>query len=528
MKNDELTKDFLVYLEKVKGYSLLTIKAYKRDIDELLYYLNGENISLEELDDEKISLFLVSLYNRKLSKNSIRRMLSSYRQLYYYLIKYKNFTYNPFEYVNSPKFNAKLPSFLTFSDMCKFLDMNLLRTDNLKDRDQAILELAFASGLRASEIINLKVTDIDFDERIMIIIGKGNKERHVPFSKTSKVHLLNYMNMLRNQLLKHDNPDSAYVFLNNHGKKMTERGLEYIVDTASKKSGYNLHIHPHMLRHSYATNLINNDVDIRVIQKLLGHESIKTTSIYTHVSYEELKKTYDEHFPKLIKEEKNMNQKAAIFDFNGTMFMDDEMQEKSWYKFAKEEFNHDISEDEFKEHIHGFANKQIMEYFTGKKLTNEEVLTLATKKEVLYQKMCEEKEGYTVLTAGLENFLNRLKSNNIKLAICTSSMKPNVDWYFKIFNLERFFKYEDCIYDDGTLKKGKPDPEIYLRTISHLSVDKKDIIIFEDSYSGLLSAISSKVGYVVKVGDKDIDLKVNAKIKDFKNIDKSIEQFLNI
>lgn len=525
----EIEERFITYLTKVKGYSNLTIKSYKRDLDEFLTYIEGESIKLEDVSYDDISLFLVSLYNRQLSKNSIRRMLSTYRQFYYYLIKYYGYVYNPFEVVKSPKFANKLPDFLTFDDMQSFLDLNLKRTDKLKDRDQAILELAFASGLRASEIINLKIKDIDFNERIIKIIGKGNKERHVFFSKTCLVYLNKYINGLRIVLTDNDSSDIEYLFLNNHGKKLTERGLEYIVSTASSKSGFNIHIHPHMLRHSFATNMINNDVDIRVIQEMLGHESIKTTSIYTHVSYEELKRSYDKHFPKLLKEEEKMiDQKGVIFDFNGTMFFDDLMQEKSWYKFAKDEFDRDISEEEFKEHIHGFSNHSIMEYLANTKFNKKQIEDLATKKELIYQKMCEEEKGYLKLTDGLINFLNLLKDNNIKMAICTSSMKPNVDWYYKVFNLERFFKYEDCIYDDGTIKCGKPDPEIYLKAIKYLSIPSSSVMVFEDSYSGLKSAISADVGFVCKIGDKDIDLDVDCKMSDFKNIDIKIASFLNI
>lgn len=307
-ENGELKEKFLIYLEKVKGYSLNTISAYKRDLDEFLKYIDGENLTFDKIEYENISLFLVSLYGRKLSKNSIRRMLCCYRQFYTYLIKYHDFESNPFELIFSPKFNNKLPDFFTFDEMCKFLDLNLKRTDKLKDRDQAIFELTYASGLRASEIINLKMQDIDFENRILSIVGKGNKQRKIPFSKTSKKYLNLYINVLRRELIEKENASKDYVFLNNRGKKLTERGLEYIFEQASIKSGFNVHLHPHALRHSFATNLINNGLDIRVIQELLGHENIKTTSIYTHISYEELKKDYDEHFPKLLNEKEKINE----------------------------------------------------------------------------------------------------------------------------------------------------------------------------------------------------------------------------
>lgn len=528
MEDNYYLQKFLLYIKRVKGYSELTVKAYRRDISSLLAFLKGENISLYSLELKDISLFLTSLYNSNLSKRSVRRMLSSYRQFYNYLIRYHDFSFNPFLLVFSPKTEEKIPDFLSFDDMCRFLDANNKREDYLKDRDQAILELTFASGLRASEIISLKVDDISFQERMLNIIGKGNKQRRVPFSVTARDSIVKYLQSLRPVLLKEGVKDNGYVFLNSKGRKLTERGLEYIVDKASFKSGFNLHIHPHMLRHSFATTMINNGVDIKVIQKLLGHESIKTTSIYTHVSYDELRRTYDEYFKEFeIKEKKSMC-KGIIFDFNGTMFFDDEMQELSWYIFAKEEFKRDITEDEFLSHIHGFSNKNIMEYLAGREYSKEEILALATKKEKIYQRLCEEKPGYLKLVDGLEDFLYRLKENNIVISICTSSMKPNVDWYFEKFDLYRFFKYEECIYDDGNLKRGKPDPEIFLKAISHTGLKPKEVIVFEDSYSGILSAKNAGVEKIVKVGKKDVNLPVTLQIDDYLSIEDKISFLIHL
>lgn len=220
--------------------------------------------------------------------------------------------------------------------------------------------------------------------------------------------------------------------------------------------------------------------------------------------------------------------KAAVFDFNGTMFFDDIKQEQSWYKFAKEEFNRDISIDEFNLHIHGFSNHEILPYLSKKKFSKEEVLYYATKKELVYQKMCEEDKKTLKLVDGLEDFLMLLKTKGIRLSICTSSMKPNVDWYYKTFKLDRFFDYEDIIYDDGNIKKGKPDPEIYLKAFKHLNISFDDIIVFEDSYSGLKSAKQAGCKMLVKIGDKKLDTDYDVEMPDFKHIDNKIKQFLNI
>lgn len=220
--------------------------------------------------------------------------------------------------------------------------------------------------------------------------------------------------------------------------------------------------------------------------------------------------------------------KAAVFDFNGTMFFDDIKQEQSWYKFAKDEFNRDISIDEFNLHIHGFSNHEILPYLSNKQYSKKEVLYYATKKELVYQKMCEDDKKNLKLVDGLEDFLSLLKNNGIRLSICTSSMKPNVDWYYKIFKLDRFFNYDDIIYDDGNIKKGKPDPEIYLKAFKHLNVPCNDIIVFEDSFSGLKSAKEAGCGMLVKIGDKKLNIEYDVEMSNFKNIDNKIKQFLNI
>lgn len=162
--------------------------------------------------------------------------------------------------------------------------------------------LMFASGLRASEVVNLTFNQVDFDNRIMKVSGKGNKDRLVPFTTSAKESMLNYINSLRKDLLRED---TKYIFLNSQGNKMTVRGLEYILDEIEVKTGLYGKIHPHMLRHSFATKMLNRGADLRTIQELLGHSSIETTSIYTHVAYENMKETYEKTFPRAKKEDSN-------------------------------------------------------------------------------------------------------------------------------------------------------------------------------------------------------------------------------
>ena len=161
-----------------------------------------------------------------------------------------------------------------------------------------MFELMYASGLRISEVVNLKLSDIDFDGRILRILGKGNKERLVPFYELAKTKLLNYIQTVRNKWLKNDH---EYVFINQKGSKLTSRGIQYRMELASKKTLLMVHLHPHMLRHSFATHLLDAGADLRLVQELLGHSSLSTTQIYVHVSMSRLKNVYENAHPRAKK-----------------------------------------------------------------------------------------------------------------------------------------------------------------------------------------------------------------------------------
>lgn len=534
--NDVELNDFMVYLVSVLGYSPKTRDSYGEDIADFLLFLQDREVDKKDIDRSLIREYMLDLKMRGLASSSIKRYLSSLKHFYLYLYRYKGYKDNPFETVHSPKQEKKLPSFLSEAEINDFLDSNMTRTDELAIRDQAILELMFASGLRLSETINLKIVDIDYDQRTLRIFGKGSKERIVPFSNTAKNAMQEYQRTLRQKLLL-DKKDEGIFFLNSRGEKLTPRGLEYLVSSAARKSGFELKIHPHMLRHTFATELLNNGADLRTIQELMGHESISTTSIYTHVTFEDLKKTYERCFPKATSnmEDTEMDKAYVIFDFNGTMFFDDDKHVVSWKDFAKDKFNYDLHDDEFAHHIHGRNNADILTYLSGKTFTNEEVLQLATEKEHYYQKLCEADLENLHLVDGLEEFLNLLKENNIPVAIATASMKPNVDWYIKTFNLYRWFNKETIIYDDGTLTKGKPDPMIYLRALKAINAKGERTIVFEDSNSGLLSAYNACIAKVYGVycnEEKKKKIKsvkqINGLLPNFKEIPEEIYKFLRI
>ncbi len=298
--DDRDLNDFLTYLVDIRGCSEMTALGYGEDVAGFLSFIKENNIEKKDVDRETIRTFLLELNIKGIARSSIKRCVSALRHFYTYLYKYKGYETNPFELVSSPKAEKKLPSFFTEKEMCDFLDTNSKREDRNAKRDQAILELMYATGLRASETVGLKISDIDFDEKLIKVVGKGEKERIVPFSETAKNAVLEYMNGYRETCIKDNTSD--ILFINSKGEPLSERGLQYIVKESARKCGITINVHPHMIRHSYATTLLSNGVDIRIIQELLGHSSIGTTSIYTHVTFEDLRKTYEECFEEVDKE----------------------------------------------------------------------------------------------------------------------------------------------------------------------------------------------------------------------------------
>lgn len=297
---------FLDYLKNNLNYSDLTIKSYKQDIELFEDYLFRNNIDLNDVEKDDIRDFMAERLNHLTyrgsyeSPRSVRRRISALRKYYNFLVDKKYVTYNPFLTIVSPKKRDKLPEVLYEKQINKLIEENSKREDFLKSRDQALILLMYSSGLRCSEVVNLKKTDINFSSRFMRILGKGKKERIVPFSEEAKIEMIDYASNLREELLKISKDFRCpYFFLNSKGKQLTERGLEYIMKEIVKKSGLSLgfDFHPHVLRHTFATHLLEKGADLRIIQELLGHESINTTAIYTHVSKETLHEEYDKYFP---------------------------------------------------------------------------------------------------------------------------------------------------------------------------------------------------------------------------------------
>lgn len=293
--------DFLEHLSLDKQYSSKTIESYKNDIDKFMKYISSQGSLLDDVDDLIIRNFLTDELNSGISKRSCKRRISALRHFYSYLKEKDIIQENPFFALETMKIEKTLPHPLYKEQIELLLAKNKERSDELKDRDQAILELFYYTGIRVSELVNLDIQNINFNRRVVLVKGKGNKERLVPFTKECYETLSVYIKDSRIKLLNKSLIPSPSLFLNSNGERLTPRGVEFILDSIEKKVGLELGLHPHLLRHSFATHLLENGLDIRIIQELLGHESINATQVYTHVSEENIKKEYSDWFPRAHK-----------------------------------------------------------------------------------------------------------------------------------------------------------------------------------------------------------------------------------
>ena len=307
-------QEFLDHLLYVRNYSKKTVSSYQEDIDLFCEFIFNEGVLMEDVDIICIRNFLTEELNRGVSKRSCKRRLCSLKHFYKYMVSVGYINDNPFIFVSSPKVETKYPHGLYKDQIQELFKRNAERTDGLKNRDQAILYLLYYSGIRAQELVTLNIQDISLRERRVRVLGKGNKERIVPFSADCQTVLKKYIDTDRKELLKlymenikkkpqKEGLDSLQspLFFNARGEKLTTRGLEYILDAIEEKIGLYVGLHPHILRHSFATHLLENGADLRVIQELLGHESINATQVYTHVTEEAMKETYLNAFPRAKK-----------------------------------------------------------------------------------------------------------------------------------------------------------------------------------------------------------------------------------
>ncbi len=297
MTNVEIILMYQDYLLYQKQYSESTIKSYTNDINNLVSFLNQEELGDLKNVNNRIAKFYVSYLYNQYTPKSILRKISAVRSLYDYLIEEEMLLDNPFEFVVLPKVSRKLPKFIYPKEMIDFLD-NIDASTALGKRNKAIFELLYGCGLRAQELVDLKLQEVDYPNKTVLVHGKGSKDRIVPVHATAIMTMKNYIYGARSELAIKGEEPLDYVFLNYRGGQLTSRGVSKILDTELEHQASTLKISPHSFRHSFATHLINNGVDLRVVQELLGHESLSTTQIYTKVSKEKLKAEYLDTHPR--------------------------------------------------------------------------------------------------------------------------------------------------------------------------------------------------------------------------------------
>lgn len=304
MDQAKLINDYYIFLKDEKSYSKYTIDSYLKDIKEFQDFLNTNSFGKLVDIHNNIPRYYLAYLNRKFSSRSVARKLSSLRGFYNFMVREEVIENNVFSDTSSPKIDKTLPK-MVYTDDLNNLFASIDTTTAIGKRDYALLEVLYGTGLRVSEFTGLRLQDIDFYNMNLIVMGKGSKERYVPFHLGIKEALLDYINFGRDELLKRNkNEISDILFLNFKGGPLTPRGVRVILNDLNDKAENNLNVSPHMLRHSFATHLLDNGADLRSVQELLGHANLSTTQIYTHVSKEKLKEEYDKYHPMSKEDEK--------------------------------------------------------------------------------------------------------------------------------------------------------------------------------------------------------------------------------
>ena len=289
-KEDSNLRSFLNYLLVDKGLSNNTVKAYEADISSLFQWLDTEDLKYNNLQEDHINQYISFLFQRKMRSSSVNRKISSIKSFYIFLVK-RNFVKNsPLNDLVTPKQEKYLPESMSEAEVDKLLNSPDV-SNKIENRDKAMIEMLYATGMRISELVNLKITDVDMTRCVVKVFGKGSKERLVPFGETALDSLRSYLN-------EREQSSSKEIFLSNRGKKMTrvafwQRVKIYLIRENLKNS-----ISPHTLRHAFATHLLNRGADLRSVQLLLGHSDLSTTQIYTHIAKQRLSDVLKKHHPR--------------------------------------------------------------------------------------------------------------------------------------------------------------------------------------------------------------------------------------
>lgn len=288
---------YLEYLKVERKYSNKTILSYKDDLIEYNEFLGNNFTNILNIDMNIVNNYMKYLYDRKITKSSISRKLSSIRGLYNYLVREDIIKENHFNKIQNPKRELYLPKFLKDEELDKIFSVCNYNNPT-EERDTLIIELLYATGVRVSELVNIKIKDINREEKLIKVLGKGNKERMVIYNNHTKKALDTYLKDGYNYFNK---KSSEYLILNKNGNKLSERYIREIINKKVSQASLDIKISPHTLRHTFATDILENGADLMTVKELLGHESLNTTSIYTHITNEQIKKTYNLAHPRAKK-----------------------------------------------------------------------------------------------------------------------------------------------------------------------------------------------------------------------------------
>lgn len=293
----EQVEDYLRYSQVERGLSNNTITAYRQDLTSFVCFLQKENLTSWPTQAVDIDAFLAEQRDQKKATSSISRLITSLRKFYQWLVRQNIQKLNPMLEIDSPKKRRTLPVALTVNEVNKLLE----QPDTKKQlglRDRALLETLYATGIRVSELINLKFTDLHEELKLVKVFGKGSKERLIPISEVALSWIDSYKEKVRDPLILKIGKNTDFIFLNSRGGSLTRQAVWQIIKHYCKMAGIQKNVTPHTLRHTFATHLLENGADLRVVQEILGHSDISTTQIYTNLSQKHILQVYEKTHPR--------------------------------------------------------------------------------------------------------------------------------------------------------------------------------------------------------------------------------------
>lgn len=296
MNKEEMVRSFISYIQLEKNYSEHTVYHYTYDLSGFFLFLESEGIKdLKQVEYLHARNYMTKLYDEQLSRTTVSRKISSIRSFFKYGNREFGLSEEAFRSLYHPKKEERLPQFF-YEEELEALFASVKGVDKLSIRNTALLELLYATGMRVSECVSIQMRDLDRHMQIVKVMGKGRKERYIPYGQFAHDALEHYIEEVRPKLMK--NNEHEGLFVNNRGDLLTDRGIRHILTECMKKASANSNIYPHMIRHSFATHLLNNGADLRTVQELLGHSHLASTQVYTHVTKEHLRKTYLKSHPR--------------------------------------------------------------------------------------------------------------------------------------------------------------------------------------------------------------------------------------